>query len=238
VTLAVAVWCPYPFNDESSVPKSGIVLGADTRYSFRDGRPPFDQGIKVIQLGRASACAFAGDTETAAVVCTHLSDVFARAARDHGPGVLDEEIDAALADAAAETRSHRSYAMLLAFVTSEGYPRLMALGPGENAIHVSKHGWGAMIGDYAAGDADAFEEALKGEIMRPRTLSRPFAPTSWMFPVGLAFDAFVRDRPRESVSNSLQLATVSFDGFFQSDILAWHRETGDLEIKTPRVSFD
>ena len=95
MTLAVAVVCPFPFNDDASVKKNGIVFAADTRYSYED-RPAFDRGIKIIQLGRSAACVFAGNVACAANVALHLNRVFAGTIGRYAPALLDEQIDDAV----------------------------------------------------------------------------------------------------------------------------------------------
>jgi hypothetical protein len=242
VTLAVAVLCPFPFNLHEDVPKTGIVLVGDTRYSFGDGTPPNDRGIKIVQLGAGSAVAFAGDVESAQHAAMHLTPVFSGPLPSYAPDLFNEEIEGALADAAAETGRWSEFAMLLAFSTANGLPVLMALGP-TSPIPVSVCSWGAMIGDRRPGDEMAFESLLRAEIMKP-DMMRGYVndPKHWMFPVAEAFHEFMKVRPRGSVGGALQVAVVSvFDGFRQNDIFhGRRREDGgfDWELMTPPVSFN
>jgi hypothetical protein len=253
MTFAVGAFLPFPFFPE--IPRRGIVLAADTRYSFRDTsgrqtRTPFDFGMKLAQLGPAAGCACAGDALSAQNAMAELTSFFGTTDRPKSGNFPTQELSARLTVADERSRQDgvlKDYALIIGCLNDRDAPELICVGPTDQ-VQNQPSSWGLVIGQRQ--HQAEFETALKQQVDRIiHSSSFSFEPDQWILPFVMALQTSFLDRPvNETIGGGLQVATITpDDGYGQRDIyfgstggddIEWQRGTRDVTFDWLQVPHD
>ena len=252
MTFSVAGLCPFPFV--SGLPRTGIVLVSDTRYSWQGSSRRFDFGMKICALGSHSGCVCAGSVTDAMNAIAALRQFFDRDPRPQTGEAMDAipKLLAATDERLNAEGKPPYYAIAVAFVSDHNSTELMLWAPAEQLA--SQPDWGVVIGDRE--HQDLYDRRLREIVDAGLTLGSniSFEPDQWVAPYSIALhETFIEQERTPSVGGGIQIGVVSPNlGYAEREmlvapaaglqqenpILEWDRISRDVTFdwRTPRQS--
>lgn len=223
---------------------NGIILLADTRYSWPGGRRRFDRGAKIIRLGTHAGCVCAGGVDEVRRAAAVVKPFFEQNPTPDA-AMANEFLVAALTAFNQRTYARASaelYSLSIGYVAADARLQLFGWGPSGALDHHPD--WGFVVGQHQY--TPAYESVLQQRCTDARARgSVGLTPDSALleYAIGL-YDLFVELDLEPSVGGALQAAMItSTDGFEPRQIyFGVSTEQGDPPLaffqKTPDVTFD
>jgi 20S proteasome alpha/beta subunit len=244
VTFAIAAFSPQPFLEtwlpNELLGQNGIILLADTRYSWRNGR--FDRGTKIVRLGSHAGCVGAGGVLEVRHAAAALKPFFAH---EHLPNAGEAEtflVETLTAfNKSLYTNANAAlYWLGVAYVDARYKLHIFGWGPHGT---LAQRDWGFVFGQCQyTGD---FEDVMRKRVETARERgSIGLTPDSALleYSIGL-HDLFMEREIEPSVGGGLQAAIITHDDGLLPREVYFAVNTGTeppLQFfnNTPEVTFD
>jgi hypothetical protein len=216
MTLAMAAFTPFRlWPTAAPFGANGIFFVADTRYSFSDGRKPFDSGMKLFSFTRDAGCVCATTNfELLKGAVEVAGDLFETDPIRHAsylPRRIRKRLGAYDYDQWRRGRQG-TYMLAIGYIDERGSPHLMLHGYPKCSI-ANQPSWGFLIGQTQL--IPAVEGAIWRQINSPDHPPRTFDPEHWGARYCYAFyEAVIAHERHPSVGGGMQAAILTPDKGF------------------------
>lgn len=236
MTLSIGVRCPSPKSPSRAF---GIVLAADTRYSYLDGTQ-YDQGEKVFSLGRYSGCAAAASNgnhvfRAVAALRRVFSPAMPATGEETRGAVLKVlgEVDADLAKRGEEPGYH----LIIGSYAQDGAAVIVCVGDASQVDGQELYlEWGVSIGlrEYSS----AFDRALRAGVAKTLATGNELNTAGdQALAVALALHECVKADLHPGIGGGVQIALITPErGYQRLEVSLWNRATDVIEVLTPPLS--